>query len=167
MGPQDVEARTNMLLGACMAGMAFNNAPVGAVHALAYPLGSHFHITHGLSNTVMLPHVVDFNRGDASGYAAGLYAELAPCISERLEREGLGGATRDVSADARVASEVVREIQALQADLGMRTKLTQMGIAAADVPLLTREAMKQTRLLPNNVREVCEDDVRAMYTEAL
>jgi len=163
--PKDVEARSNMLLGACIAGVAFNNAPVGAVHALAYPLGSHFHITHGLSNTVMLPHVLEFNRGEA--YAAGLYAELAPCISERLEIDGVGGLTRDAAADERASAAVVKEIQALQLDLGMRTKLTQMGVAPDDVGLLTREAMKQTRLLPNNVREVGQEDIRAMYTDAL
>lgn len=163
--PKDVEARSNMLLGACIAGVAFNNAPVGAVHALAYPLGSHFHITHGLSNTVMLPHVVEFNRGET--HAAGLYAELAPCISERLERDGVGGLTRDAAADEQASAAVVKEIQALQFDLSMRTKLTQMGVAPGDVGLLTREAMKQTRLLPNNVREVGQEDIRAMYTEAL
>ncbi len=63
-----------MLLGACLAGQAFANAPVAAVHALAYPLGGHFHIPHGLSNALVLPEVIRFN----APAAAGLYAELAP-----------------------------------------------------------------------------------------
>lgn len=163
--PRDVEARQTMLLGACMAGIAFNNAPVAAVHALAYPLGSHFHLTHGLSNTVMLPHVIDFNRGVPHG--AALYSELAPFISEKLERDGVGGGQRDAARDAEAAERVVQEIKQLQVDLGMRTKLTDMGIASKDVDLLTREAMKQTRLLPNNTREVGEGDIHAMYTAAL
>lgn len=155
--PGDVAARSNMLLGACLAGIAFNNAPVGAVHALAYPLGSHFHITHGLSNSLMLPHVVDFNRVDSAG--AQLYAELAPFISEKLQH--------DFADSAQASGAVVQELRVLQHDLGMKTTLTQAGIAPTDVGLLTTEAMKQTRLLPNNIREVKEDDIRAMYTQAL
>ena len=55
------QARENMLLGACLAGQAFANAPVAAVHALAYPLGGHYHIPHGLSNSLVLPTVLEFN----------------------------------------------------------------------------------------------------------
>src|SRR5690606_38846140 len=72
----DINARSNMLLGALLAGQAFANAPVAAVHALAYPLGGHFHIPHGLSNSLVLPHVMRFNAPDAQT----LYAELAPII---------------------------------------------------------------------------------------
>jgi alcohol dehydrogenase class IV len=67
------EARENMLLGACLAGQAFANAPVGAVHALAYPLGGHYHIPHGLSNSLVLPCVLEFN----ASHAEELYAEAA------------------------------------------------------------------------------------------
>lgn len=163
--PRDIEARQTMLLGACLAGVAFNNAPVGAVHALAYPLGSHFHFTHGLSNAVMLPAVIDFNRGDPNG--AALYSELAPFISEKLERDGVGGAKRDAARDAEASAAVVQELMQLLLDLSMKTKLSESGITSKDVDLLTREAMKQTRLLPNNVREVTEADINTMYTEAL
>lgn len=163
--PRDIEARQTMLLGACLAGVAFNNAPVGAVHALAYPLGSHFHFTHGLSNAVMLPAVIDFNRGDPNG--AALYSELAPFISEKLERDGVGGVKRDAARDAEASAAVVQELMQLLLDLSMKTKLSESGITSKDVDLLTREAMKQTRLLPNNVREVTEADINTMYTEAL
>lgn len=74
----NLEARSNMLLGALYAGQAFANAPVAAVHALAYPLGGHFHIPHGLSNSLVLPHVMRFNA--ANDTAAAQYAELAPYI---------------------------------------------------------------------------------------
>ena len=56
----DREARGCMLLGSLYAGMAFANSPCAAVHALAYPIGSHFHVPHGLSNSLMLPHVLRF-----------------------------------------------------------------------------------------------------------
>src|SRR5690606_11979488 len=72
----DLAAREAMLLGAMLAGQAFANAPVAAVHALAYPLGGIFHVPHGLSNSLVLPHVLRFNAPDA----AGLYAELAELI---------------------------------------------------------------------------------------
>ena len=62
-----------MLLGAMKAGQAFANAPVAAVHALAYPLGGNYHIPHGLTNSLVLPHVLRFNLRDASS----MYAELA------------------------------------------------------------------------------------------
>jgi alcohol dehydrogenase len=57
----DLAARQAMLLGACLAGQAFSNAPVAAVHALAYPIGGIFHVPHGLSNSLVLPHVMRFN----------------------------------------------------------------------------------------------------------
>ena len=72
----DVEARGAMLLGSMLAGQAFANAPVAAVHALAYPLGGNYHIPHGLTNALVLPHVLRFNAPCASE----LYAELAPLI---------------------------------------------------------------------------------------
>jgi len=161
--PNDVEAREKVLYGSCMAGIAFNNAPVGAVHALAYPLGSHFHVTHGLSCTLMLQHVMNFNRQDP--YGAGLYAELAPYLSEKLHRDGIGGTSG--IADVAASAAVVQEMYALQVDCGMKTKLTEKGVKLEDLPLLTAEAMKQTRLLPNNVREVTENDIRTIYTEAM
>ena len=72
----NLAARQAMLLGSCLAGQAFANAPVGAVHALAYPLGGQFHIPHGLSNALVLPHVMNFNKS----HCAELYAELVPYI---------------------------------------------------------------------------------------
>ena len=66
------EARQAMLLGACLAGQAFANAPVAAVHALAYPLGSHFHLPHGLCNALMLPPVLAFNMATSSICLAGM-----------------------------------------------------------------------------------------------
>ena len=71
-------ARGAMLLGAMKAGQAFANAPVAAVHALAYPLGGNYHIPHGLTNSLVLPHVLRFNLRDASS----MYAELASIVCD-------------------------------------------------------------------------------------
>jgi alcohol dehydrogenase class IV len=74
---RNLESRSAMLAGAMMAGMAFANAPVAAVHALAYPLGGHFHVPHGLSNALVLAPVLEYNLPAAENW----YAELAAVIN--------------------------------------------------------------------------------------
>lgn len=78
---QNAEARSQMLLGSMYAGMSFCNAPVGAIHALAYPLGCHYGMSHGESNSMIMSRVMEFN----APVATKLYAELAPCIFEDLK----------------------------------------------------------------------------------
>jgi len=149
----NLEAREAMLLGAMLAGQAFANAPVAAVHALAYPLGGNYHIPHGLSNSLVLPHVLRFN----APAAAELYAELAAII--------LPG--RELPSDPLEVSELLAEhFLQLAADLGLQTKLSQMNIAEADLPKLAEEAMLQQRLLINNPRELRLDDALSIYQQA-
>ena len=156
----DGDARGAMLLGSCYAGMAFANAPVAAVHALAYPVGSHFHVPHGLSNSLVLPHVLRFNAADAR--AAAQYAELLPLVFP--ERAAAAAPSSDDEAAAHALADGLAE---LAVELAIPTTLPEVGIAAGDVELLATEAMKQTRLLPNNPREVTLDDARALYTAAM
>jgi alcohol dehydrogenase class IV len=146
------EARQNMLLGAMLAGMAFANAPVAAVHALAYPVGARFHVPHGLSNSLVLPEVIRFNVKSAEAHYAALAEIIVP---------GVIG-TSAVKADA-----LVRRLVALPDELGLHTRLSQVGIAKEDLPLLAEDAMKQTRLLINNPREVLYEDALAIYSEVL
>lgn len=149
----NVEARSAMLLGAMHAGQAFANAPVAAVHALAYPLGGNYHIPHGLSNSLVLPHVLRFNAPQA----AVLYAQLAPLI--------LPGS--QLPDDALAVSEMLAEhFLALAADLGLPTRLRDMAIAEQDLPMLAEEAMLQQRLLINNPRDVSYEDALAIYQQA-
>jgi len=148
----DLEARQAMLLGACLAGQAFANAPVAAVHALAYPLGGHYHIPHGLSNSLVLPHVMRFNKPEA----AELYAELAPIIM---------GET--VEGDAETVTEaLITYIEKLISDLKIPSTLKEMKVPEADLPMLASDGMKQQRLLINNPREVTEADALAIYQAA-
>ena len=79
----NVEARGNMLIGAMLAGKAFANSPVAAVHALAYPIGGTFHVSHGLSNSLVLPYVLRFNSVDSK--ASKDYAELAPYVFPEID----------------------------------------------------------------------------------
>ena len=149
----NLEARSAMLLGAMLAGQAFANAPVAAVHALAYPLGGNYHIPHGLSNSLVLPHVLRFN-GPQAGHQ---YAELAPII--------LPGKT--LPEDPLAVTELLATyFLQLAEDLGLPTTLRQMDIDEADLPMLAEQAMLQQRLLINNPRDVSFDDALAIYQQA-
>jgi len=146
-------AREAMLLGSLLAGQAFANSPVAAVHALAYPIGGHFHVPHGLSNALVLPHVLAFNLPAA----APAYAEIAADAFPHLAA---------VPDDERGAA-FVAALSALARDLKVPQTLREVGIDAADLPLLARDAMKQTRLLVNNPRDLGEADALAIYRAAL
>jgi len=146
----DAQAREDMLLGACLAGMAFANAPVAAVHALAYPLGARFHVPHGLSNSLVLAPVMRFNLEAA----APLYAELA----DILLPNGRGAIIEKAMA-------LIAHLQALPARLGLPTRLRDVGVSEGDLEALARDASQQTRLLGNNPRELSEEDILAIYQQ--
>ena len=148
----NVKARSDMLLGAMLAGQAFANSPVAAVHALAYPIGGIFHVPHGLSNALVLPHVMRFNT-ETCGEA---YAVLATDVFPDLAAN---------PSDQRV-NQFIDRLEALSADLGLEQTLREVGIGEADLATLASDAMKQTRLLVNNPREVSETDALAIYKAA-
>jgi alcohol dehydrogenase len=149
----NVEARQAMLLGSCLAGQAFANSPVAAVHALAYPLGGHFHIPHGLSNALVLVQVMNFNLS----HAAGLYAELAPSISNAISLDG---------SEKEIALALIGFIADLIKQLKLPANLQAMGIAESDINTLAKDAMLQTRLLVNNPKPVTLEDVIHIYQQA-
>ncbi|MBQ8105902.1 MAG: iron-containing alcohol dehydrogenase [Afipia sp.] len=146
------DARHNMLLGSMLAGMAFANAPVAAVHALAYPVGARFHVPHGLSNSLVLPQVIQFNASSAEAYYGELGAILTP--------QATGGAPDRTRA-------LVKMLSNLPVELGLPTRLRDVGIAQTDVAMLADDAMKQTRLLVNNPRKVTHADALAIYEASL
>ena len=148
-----LQIRENMLMGSMLAGMAFANSPVAAVHALAYPIGGMFHIPHGLSNALILPEVMRFNATECYG----AYAELAPHVFCELADE--------TSSQTRSAA-FIEALAALSADIGLPQRLRDVGIGKDDLPVMAEAAMKQTRLLVNNPREVSEADALAIYTAA-
>ncbi|MEP1207617.1 MAG: iron-containing alcohol dehydrogenase [Rhizobiaceae bacterium] len=150
---EDRDARSNMLLGSMLAGMAFANAPVAAVHALAYPLGGHFHVPHGLSNALVLPYVLDFNMSAA----ADQYAEIGPIIFPNLA----GKSPADIGAG------MVEGFKAMGPELGMQSKLAEVGVNHNNLPMLAEDAMKQTRLLVNNPVEMTYEAALGIYTAAL
>jgi alcohol dehydrogenase class IV len=150
---KNLEARSGMLLGSMLAGMAFANAPVAAVHALAYPVGAIFHVPHGLSNALVLMGVMRFNLS----HAEGLYAELAPILDP---------AAADLPRPE-AAKRFVESLDAICRDCKVPASLAEVGVARQDLERMATDAMKQTRLLVNNPREVTYDDAFAIYAEAL
>lgn len=151
--PGDLQARELMLLGAHLAGVAFANAPVGGVHALAYPLGGHFHVPHGLSNVLMLPHVLTHNMPAAMP----LYAELGPIVDPSLQALGMQGR----------AAGLIEAVRRMSVQAGMPQRLRDVGVGTSDLDRLAGDAMLQTRLLRNNPCPIEEPDARRLYEAAL
>ncbi len=149
----NMEARSSMMEGSLLAGMAFANAGVTAVHAFAYPIGAEFHIPHGIANTLMLPHVMRFNlMGDVSKFAD---------ISEAFDLS-----VEDIE-DLRAAEMGVEAIERLAEDLRVPKHLSGFGITEKDLPMLADGVMKVTRLLANNPRIMTLKDAEEIYRAAL
>ncbi len=152
---KDVEARSNMLLGSMLAGASFGNSPVAGVHALAYPIGGTFHIPHGLSNAIVLPYVLRFNIKDQK--AARLYSEIAPIVFPEMD---LSTSTQDI------ASTFIEKLSDLSSSLGLEQRLRDVGIPETACETMAKDAMKQTRLLINNPKEILERDAYDIYKSA-
>ena len=151
-GRSDPEVRQQMLMGSMLAGMAFANAPVAGVHALAYPIGARFHVAHGLSNSLVLPQVLRFN----AEAGAEQYAELADIL------------VPTAAGDAQQKTQqLIVYFEALIDRLQLPARLSQVGIAEKDLDALAADAMLQTRLLINNPKDISQADARAIYAQAL
>lgn len=148
---KDRAAREAMLLGANLAGQAFSNSPVAAVHALAYPLGGHYHLPHGLTNALMLGPVLRFNMTAA----APLYAELADVV--------IGPSSEGVQARS---ANFVNHMLDLMDRSGAPRRLRDVKVTEDSLPMLARDAMLQSRLLVNNPVDVTEADALRLYQEA-
>jgi len=149
---ENLAARSCVLEGSLLAGIAFANAGVGAVHAFAYPLGGEFHLAHGLTNTLMLPYVMRYNiLGCPSKFA-----QMAKAFGEKVE-----GISELVGAEI-----AVRFIERLSDDIRVPRRLRDVGIPADAIPRLAEAAMKVTRLLANNPRKVTLEDAVAIYKSA-
>ncbi|MBC8443897.1 MAG: iron-containing alcohol dehydrogenase [Deltaproteobacteria bacterium] len=149
----NLTARTNMLESSLLAGMAFANAGVTAVHAFAYPIGAEFHIPHGVANSIMLVPVMEFNIfGNLTKFA-----EMAEIFDE--DTRGL-----DELASAQAAVEAMRK---LTIDLKIPDRLSGFNIQEKDIPQLAEGVMKVTRLLANNPRELKQSDAEEIYRRVL
>lgn len=145
---KDVEAREALALGSLYGGLCLGPVNTAAVHALSYPLGGEFHIPHGLSNAILLPSVMKFNR------PANLkrYAEVAVALGCEPGKD-----------DNETAQRGVDFIYQLADTVGIPKKLTDLGIPQTAVDGMAKAAMEVQRLLKNNPREVTEQDARDIY----
>jgi alcohol dehydrogenase len=149
----DVAARQDMLLGSYYGGVCIATSSTTAVHALAYPLGGRYRVPHGLSNAMLLPTVMAFNQhGNETRFAAMARAMELPV-------QGLG--------DSEAANAFVKALVQLNADLGITTRLRDLGVGEADLDALVDGACKVTRLLNNNPRLMTRADMRAIYAAVL
>lgn len=144
----NLEARQNMLLGSMLAGQAFANAPVGAVHALAYPLGGHFHLSHGHTNALVLVEVLKFN----APHAKQLYAQLMQWLDPYSKGSTDG-----------LCDLFIDHMQRHLDESSLTLKLSQLNVPENMLQRLAEDAMLQTRLLQNNPREMSKQDALEIY----
>ncbi len=150
---KNIEARAKMMEGSLLAGMAFANAGVTAVHAFAYPIGAEFHVPHGIANSIMLASVMEFNMlGNLAKFA-----RMAELLGENTE----GLSQRDAALVA------VEAMACMAADVKIPQSLGEFGIRDEHIPGLAQGVMKVTRLLDNNPRELTVADAEEIYRRVL
>lgn len=149
----DITARANMLEGSLLAGMAFANAGVTAVHAFAYPIGAEFHIPHGVANSIMLTPVMEFNMSGNLSKFATIGKTFGYDVSGMSEKEA--------------ATLAVDSLRQLAHDLQIPKHLSEFGIKDSDIPGLAKGVMKVTRLLDNNPRILTLQDAEEIYRKVL
>ena len=147
----DVEARTNLALGSMFGGICLGPVNTGAVHALAYPLGGEFHVAHGVSNAVLLPHVIEFNLPAAPQR----YADIAVAL----------GADPGAN-DQETARRGLATLRALCRECGIPGSLKELNVPESAIARMAKAAMTVTRLLNLNVREVTLADATEIYRNA-
>ncbi|MDD1514278.1 iron-containing alcohol dehydrogenase [Priestia megaterium] len=149
---KDKEARTQMSYGSYLAGLAFFNAGVAGVHALAYPLGGQFHISHGESNAVLLPYVMGYIRSS--------------CVEKMRDIfEALGGNATSLSEEE-ASYQCVKQLQSLVKDVGIPQTLRGFDIPEHALQKLTEDGVQQKRILARSPLPLHEKDIRAIYQSA-
>ena len=144
-------AMSSMLVASCIAGMAFGSSRLGNVHAMAHPLGGHFHITHGIANAVCLPHVMEFNA-----LATPLkMVEMAQAMGEPV----IGLTEVDAALQAAAA------VRRLEADIGIPSRLRALGVRQDAIPVMAADAFKSGNIAINP-RRTSQDDLAALYERA-
>jgi alcohol dehydrogenase class IV len=151
--PQNIDARENMATASLMAGLSFGNAGVGAVHALAYPLGGRYHISHGVSNALLLPFVMEWNKTVCLERFTHMASALSTPVSQNDDA-------------VTIANKVIQQLHNLCANVGIPKGLQALGILKEDIPELATEAIKVERLLRNNPRKLSLSDIERIYQEA-
>jgi alcohol dehydrogenase len=150
---KDIEARHDMLLGAMFGGLCIATSSTTAVHALAYPLGGKYRIPHGLSNAILLPHVMKFNLESSEDEFKDIAIAMGIDVVALSKRQA--------------AEKMIDNLFGLIKDLNLSVGLKDKGITEKDVDLMVEAASKVTRLLDNNPRQMAKEDMRNIYLKLL
>jgi alcohol dehydrogenase class IV len=146
------QARTDMSHGSYLAGLAFFNAGVAGVHALAYPLGGQFHIPHGDSNAVLLPYVMSYIRKSCPKRMGDIL-------------EALGGNPSFLSEEE-ASYKCVDELKRIVEDVGIPSTLSGFDVPESALDSLTADGIKQKRILARSPLPLEESDIRKIYQSA-
>ncbi len=145
----DAAARYGQMLGSFFAGIAITNAGTGLCHAMAYPLGSAYHVPHGMANALLLPAVLEYNMTADLPKFAALAAALGEPVAERSLRQAAAG-----------AAEAVR---ALSRDVGLPAGLREVGVPEAALEGFVQGTLSAARLVDNNPRRPTPEAVLELY----
>jgi alcohol dehydrogenase len=148
----DFEARDKMAYAQFLGGMAFNNASLGYVHAMAHQLGGFYNLPHGVCNAILLPHVERFNLIAN----AERFVDIAEAMGENV-----AGLSARAAADVALAA-----IEKLSADIGIPSGLTELGVKEEDLKVMAENAMKDACML-TNPRTATLDEVIGIFKKAL
>lgn len=149
----DMQAREDMLLAAFYGGVAISCSSTVAVHALSYPLGGSYRIPHGVSNAIVLPHIMAYNI-DA-------IPELLDDLAKAM------GIERDWMDDTALAESLVNEVFALVRDCEIPDGLGGYGVGKEDIDTLAEAAYSVRRLLDQNPKDMSIEDIRLIYAQLL
>jgi alcohol dehydrogenase class IV len=147
----DEEARTQVAMGSLLGGFCLGPVNTAGVHALSYPLGSTFHLPHGLSNALLLPYVMEYNLPAAPKR----YADVAVAL----------GCTREAD-DTTTATKGIEKVKTFIAECGVPSRLRDVNIPKEAIPQMAIDALKIERLLKNNPRHISEQDAVEIYEAA-
>ena len=151
----DIDARAEMLLGSTLAGIAFVNASVAAVHGLSYPLSINFHVPHGHANALVMCGVFTFNLP----VATPLYAELARAVMP-IDTSGM--------TDLEAAHQFINQLKDFLKTSGLKYRLNELDITAQDIPALADIVMNTyARLIATNPMDMSLEEVKTIYKEIL
>ena len=150
--PASVEERYHTMIGSLLAGLAFSNASLGAVHAMAHSLGGYSDLPHGECNALLLEHVAEFNFDACPDRYAAIGAILHP--------DGSSGKTQGAKQDLIPALRTLRE------SLGVTDRLSDLGVTKKDIPELARKAIRDP-CLATNPKKMTVEDIVQVYERAL
>ena len=148
---EDVEARAKMSLGSLYGGHCLGPVNTGAVHALAYPLGGEFHVSHGVSNSLLLPHVLEFN---------------IPAMPERYAQIAIALGVKPAGSDLATAQRGLERIKQLSDECNIPAKLSGLGVPHDAIKRMAEAALTVTRLLKNNPQTLKQSDAEKIYAKA-